>query len=76
MVALILSIVGGTKAGQATTQNDFNSGLTFRHVGSILFIVLYGLVVLLFGYFWTQKAKILRYRQMVRIIPLTISICS
>lgn len=74
MVALILSIVGGINAGNATSQDKLNSALSLRHIGSILFIVLYGLVVLLHVYFWTQKALILKHRQMVRVqvIPLIV----
>ena len=65
MVALILSTIGGIKAGNAKTQDEVNQAVVFRHVGVILFLVLYGLVVLMHAWFWTQKGKILKYRRTV-----------
>ncbi|KAH9944722.1 hypothetical protein B0H21DRAFT_694637 [Amylocystis lapponica] len=49
MVAVILSIVGGVKTGDASSESDINLGLKLRRVGACLYIVLFAFNVL-FGF--------------------------
>ncbi|TCD68818.1 hypothetical protein EIP91_009685 [Steccherinum ochraceum] len=62
-VALILTVVGGVKLGDAKTQDDVDSGTKYRHIGVILFLMLYIFVVLLHGFFWSLKDKIMMHRR-------------
>ncbi|KAI0351243.1 hypothetical protein OH77DRAFT_1498660 [Trametes cingulata] len=62
-VALVLAVVGGVKAGNAKSQADLNSGTNFRHIGVILFAVLYAAIVLVTAFCWTHKAQVLKYRR-------------
>ncbi|KAJ3010214.1 hypothetical protein NUW54_g282 [Trametes sanguinea] len=62
-VALILAIVGGIKAGNATTQSDLDSGTNFRKIGAALFGVLYAAVVLTTLFCLQNKGRILHYRR-------------
>jgi len=63
--ALALSTTGGVKVGTAKSQDDLNSGTTFRHIGGVLFLVQFSLIALLHIYFWTEKKRILKYRRML-----------
>ncbi|TCD65520.1 hypothetical protein EIP91_002528 [Steccherinum ochraceum] len=62
-VALILTVVGGINLGDAKTQDDVDSATKYRHIGGILFLVLFVLVTLLHGYFWSLKNQILVHRR-------------
>ncbi|KAH9927511.1 uncharacterized protein BXZ73DRAFT_90761 [Epithele typhae] len=62
-VALILAIVGGTSAGNPSSASDLSSGTNLRHVGTILYVVVYAGVVLLTAYCFAHRARILRYRR-------------
>ena len=66
-VALALSIAGGVEAGNATTINDLNNGIQLRHIGVILFLVLYILIIFTHGFFWSQKEAIMKYRRKVSL---------
>ena len=77
-VALILTIVGGVNLANAKTPDDVNSGTKFRHIGVILFLVLYILLALLHVFFWTRAHSLMLHRRTVRhtsdsysIIPLS-----
>ncbi|CAL1696173.1 unnamed protein product [Somion occarium] len=62
--SLALTIVGGTKIANADgDESKLNSGATLRHVGAILFLVLYILLFFVHGFYWTQKHKIMKYRR-------------
>ncbi|THH23225.1 hypothetical protein EUX98_g7955 [Antrodiella citrinella] len=65
MVSVALSTFGGVKAGTAKNQDDLNSGENLRHIGGILYLVLYACLVLIHVWFWTQKRRILKYRRML-----------
>lgn len=73
-VALILVIVGGTNAGNAKKQTDLDNALLYRHIGSILFLVLYGLIVLVHGYLWTRIDSLLKHRRQVSSYCILLSI--
>ncbi|KAI1795399.1 hypothetical protein LXA43DRAFT_40422 [Ganoderma leucocontextum] len=63
MVAIILAIVGGTNISSAKNQSDLNSAATLRHVGAILFAVLYAIVVAITTFCWLNRDQILKYRR-------------
>ncbi|KAI0080066.1 hypothetical protein K474DRAFT_1705077 [Panus rudis PR-1116 ss-1] len=62
IVALALTIAGGTQASNATPQNP-TAGLTLRHVGGILYMALYAALVLLHGYLWAARQNIMMHRR-------------
>ena len=64
-VALILTIVGGTDLGNAKNQNDVNSAVSKRHIGVILFLVLFILITLIHGFLWTRENELMRHRRTV-----------
>lgn len=64
--ALLLIVVGGTKAGNAKTQDELNQAATFRHIGIIVFALLYLAVAGLVAYLWAHRQDILKYRRKVR----------
>ena len=75
-VALALAIAGGVELGSATKQSDVNQGNTLRHVGAILFVVLYGLIILMHGYFYLEFDNIRKHRRNVSSACLTtVKIC-
>ncbi|KAI0823127.1 hypothetical protein BC628DRAFT_1301588, partial [Trametes gibbosa] len=63
LIALILAIVGGTSISSAKTENDLDKANTLRHVGSVLFAIVYAAVVLLTFYCWNHKKLIRTYRR-------------
>lgn len=63
IVALALTIAGGVKAGTATTEANMNSGTNLRHIGVILFAVLFGLVFLMHLFCWSNRERLMRYRR-------------
>ncbi|TCD68835.1 hypothetical protein EIP91_009702 [Steccherinum ochraceum] len=62
-VALILTVVGGVNLGNAKTQKDVDSATNFRHIGAVLFGILYALVALTHGYLWSLKDRIMKHRR-------------
>ncbi|KZT06263.1 uncharacterized protein LAESUDRAFT_653709 [Laetiporus sulphureus 93-53] len=62
-VALALAIAGGVTAGQATTESSLTQGTNLRHIGDILFVVLFGLICLMLGYCWMNRERILKFRR-------------
>ncbi|GJE87824.1 hypothetical protein PsYK624_039070 [Phanerochaete sordida] len=65
-VALVLTVIGGEKIGQNTTNgntSEINSGNTFRHIGVILFAVQFGLNVLVTFYMWGHIHMIMKHRR-------------
>jgi len=66
-VALILTIVGGVDVGNAKTQDDLNTGTKYRHIGVILFLVLFIIVALVHGVLWSLKHKILTHRRVLLV---------
>jgi uncharacterized membrane protein YbhN (UPF0104 family) len=74
-IALILSIVGGTDA-TSTNPGDLNKSNTYRHVGSILFIVLYALLIAVHIACWCRASRLLRHRRTVSPAPLWLSLRS
>ncbi|KAI1795401.1 hypothetical protein LXA43DRAFT_40844 [Ganoderma leucocontextum] len=62
-VAIILAIVGGTNISSAKNQNDLNSAATLRHVGAILFAVLYAIIVAITAFCWLNRDQVLKYRR-------------
>ncbi|TCD68821.1 hypothetical protein EIP91_009688 [Steccherinum ochraceum] len=62
-VALALSIAAGSELGSANTQSDVDQATKLRHVGAILFAVLYGLIVLAHGYFYMGFSRIRQHRR-------------
>ena len=68
-VALILSIVGGTDA-TSTNPGDLNKSNTYRHIGSILFVALYALLVAVHIACWHCASRLSRHRRTVSLVPL------
>jgi len=66
IVGFILSIVGGINAS-STSQSQLNQSKTFRHVGSILFIVLYGLLIAVHIGCWLRASELTRARRTLLI---------
>ncbi|PCH33292.1 hypothetical protein WOLCODRAFT_135033 [Wolfiporia cocos MD-104 SS10] len=64
-VALILSIVGGVQESSAKTESALTSAASTRHIGAILFVVLFALIVLLHVLCWANKSRIAPYRRML-----------
>lgn len=69
-IALILAIVGGINSGTGSTQSSINQGLTLRHVGDIMFAVIFVLVVLLNGLCWANRGSI-AYNRRVLLAGIT-----
>ena len=65
-VALALSVAGGIVVGNAKTMVDVNRGTSLRHVGVILFVVLFVLIFFVHVFYWSNKESIMKYRQKVR----------
>ncbi|KAI8983410.1 hypothetical protein BD414DRAFT_490821 [Trametes punicea] len=63
VIGLVLAVIGGSNIGNASTQQGLNIGNTLRHVGAILFAVVYGATVVLTAYCWTNMSAILKYRK-------------
>ncbi|RPD81633.1 hypothetical protein L226DRAFT_555791 [Lentinus tigrinus ALCF2SS1-7] len=62
-VGLALAISGGVSTGNATTQSTLHNATTQRHVGVILFVVMYVGVVGLTLLCWQSRYLILRHRR-------------
>ncbi|THH33965.1 hypothetical protein EUX98_g287 [Antrodiella citrinella] len=62
-VAMILTVVGGIDVGEANDQSDLNSATKYRHIGGVLYVILYLLVALAHGFFWSQKEYIMLHRR-------------
>ena len=69
MGALALSIYGGSTADSTDPTKQKNSN-TFRHIGIILFVVLYVLLALLHVRYWIDAKSLMRNRKSVRIVLL------
>lgn len=68
VVALALTIAGGVTAGNATTESSLNSGTKLRHIGVILFAIVYGFILVVHIFCWSNKNQILRYRRTVSVL--------
>lgn len=66
-VGLVLAISGGVSAGNATSQSSLDNATTQRHVGVILFVVMYVGAVGLTLLCWQDRHLILRYRRQVSV---------
>ncbi|RPD58385.1 hypothetical protein L227DRAFT_505377 [Lentinus tigrinus ALCF2SS1-6] len=66
-IGLALAISGGVSAGDATSQSSLDSATTQRHVGVILFIVMYVGTVGMTFICWQSRYLILRYRRQLLI---------
>ncbi|KAK7694240.1 hypothetical protein QCA50_001420 [Cerrena zonata] len=63
-IALALSITGGTQLANADgDQSKLDSASKLRHIGAILFLVLYVLVVIMHGIFWIRRHEIMKNRR-------------
>ena len=62
-VAIILAIVGGTSISSAGKQSDLSQAATLRHVGAILFAILYALILGITAFCWLNRYEILKYRR-------------
>lgn len=72
-IALVLTIVGGTKAGTAKSASDLNSANNLRHIGVIIFVVLFFLVCALTGFFWGNLDMVMKNRRKL-LLAITISL--
>jgi uncharacterized membrane protein AbrB (regulator of aidB expression) len=64
IVALALSIVGGSNA-TSTKPSELSQSNTYRHVGSILFVVLYALLIAVHVGCWLYASKLMKHRRTV-----------
>ncbi|THH28280.1 hypothetical protein EUX98_g5907 [Antrodiella citrinella] len=62
-IAMILTIVGAINLGEAKTDSDVKSAENYRHIGGILYVVLFILVTLAHGFFWSNKSVIMPHRR-------------
>lgn len=67
-VALALFVIGGVKLGNAKSEDDVHSALNYRHIGAVLFLVLYLFVALVHGYFWLRIGSLMKHRRRVSTI--------
>ena len=65
-VGIILSIVGGVTAGNASSQSDLDASAKYRHIGAILFLVLYACICGVTLFCLANRAQVLKYRRKVR----------
>ncbi len=63
IVAIVLAIVGGTKISGAKSQSDLNTAATLRHVGAILFAVIYALIAAITAVCWLSREQVLKHRR-------------
>lgn len=63
--AFVVSIYGGANA-VSNDPSTLKTSTTLRHVGSILFAVLYILLVFVHAMCWTDASALNRHRRMVR----------
>lgn len=63
--ALVLVVISGTKSGNAKTQSQLDQATTFRHIGIIVFGVLYFAIVGATTFCWINRQTILKYRRKV-----------
>jgi hypothetical protein len=61
-IALVLTIYGGTTSGSSNSA-DLSRGTTLRHVGSILFAILYVLLAAIHVLCWQRVHTLLRHRR-------------
>ena len=67
-IGLVLTVIGGQKIGQNTSNgntSEVNSGNTFRHIGVILLAVQFVLNVLVTFYMWGHIHMIMKHRRTV-----------
>jgi len=62
-VGLILAIVGGVKAGDASTESDITTGTKLRRIGVVLFLVVYLFDVLFHVVLWSESSRLLMNRR-------------
>lgn len=67
--AFVISIYGGTQA-VSDNPGTLKTSTTLRHVGSILFAVLYILLVVVHIMCWMVVSRLARYRRLVRDLYL------
>lgn len=74
IVGIILIIVGGSNTASAGNDiSKLNSAANLRHVGSILFVVLFTFLTLVHLYFWANRDMILQHRRKVHFPDICIS---
>ncbi|EIW56860.1 uncharacterized protein TRAVEDRAFT_127494 [Trametes versicolor FP-101664 SS1] len=61
--ALVLVVISGTKSGNAKTQSQLDQATTFRHIGIIVFGVLYFTLVGATAFCWINRQTIPKYRR-------------
>ncbi|KAI0757361.1 hypothetical protein C8Q80DRAFT_1265298 [Daedaleopsis nitida] len=61
--ALVLGVIGGSDASKAKTPTDLDDANMLRHIGSLLYVVLYVGSALMTFYYWSNANRILRYRR-------------
>ncbi|KAK7682031.1 hypothetical protein QCA50_014995 [Cerrena zonata] len=68
IVGIVLIIVGGTQTASADGDiSKLNQAMTLRHAGSIIFVVLFVLLVLVHLFFWANRRTILEHRRKLLI---------
>ncbi|TBU41118.1 hypothetical protein BD309DRAFT_898715 [Dichomitus squalens] len=61
--AVILAVIGGVNMSNAKNEHDLNSAATIRHIGAILFVVLYAFIVAVTAFCWLNREQVLKYRR-------------
>lgn len=63
--ALVLGIIGGSNASNAKAQSDLDDANMLRHIGSLLYVVVYVGSALMTLHYWSHANRILMYRRQV-----------
>lgn len=69
-VALGLTIAGGVMVGTNTDPGKVKNGINLRHIGVILFVVEFILIILVTLYLWMNKDRVLKHRRTVSLIHI------
>lgn len=57
-IAMILTIVGAIDVSDAKVQSDLDAAIRYRHIGGVLYLLLFLLVTVAYGFYWSNKDSI------------------
>ena len=64
-VALALTIAGGVIIGGNRDPSKIKSGVNLRHIGAVIFLIVFIQTVLVTVYLWMNQSGIMKHRQTV-----------
>ncbi|KAH9947618.1 hypothetical protein B0H21DRAFT_691578 [Amylocystis lapponica] len=65
IVAMVLAIIGGVNAGNATTELELNSVTTLRRIGSLMYGGVTAAVIFVALFLWNNRCQVKRYRHVL-----------